>query len=128
LICKAAQNTRIYVIISINGGLRRGNYSRRRAQNQDPRGGQDSICALTSKSAQALLTLAQDKAALLRFVGVTRSREKKILLASMGVGSRLILNLRWLFNDSAITVRAVRMMLKTGLLELFKQDYWNTRS
>jgi hypothetical protein len=39
----------------------------------------------------------------------------------MWADSRPILNLRGLLNDSKMVVRAAQMMLKTGLLEQFKQ-------
>ena len=39
----------------------------------------------------------------------------------MRAGSRPILNLRGLLNNRRMAVRAAKMMLKTGLLEQFKQ-------
>ena len=48
-------------------------------------------------------------------------REWKAERQELWAGGRPILNLRRLLNDPTKSIRAARMMLKTGLLEQFKE-------
>ena len=72
-------NNIVFIIVS-TGLLRRVIIAEERPKARNLRGGQDHIRILVSKISSALLTPAQDKAALLRLVAVTRSRKEKSYL------------------------------------------------